>query len=148
MSRRWSIPANCGAGLVKTLVAKYGLLEPSDWPIFNSTIQQPFEMRVSQQLVALHLLGVNLSEMVAANPYGFEVLLTQIIKAALAASSVVLEASRPSIGASLKKIGFQTQPSVTHPTTDQLFARLDNCKVIPHHFSKDRRIHFGSLHTS
>jgi len=123
-----------GAGLVKTLVATYGLLEPSDRPIFNSTIQKPFEMRVSQQLVALHLLGVDLSEMVAANPYGFEVMSTQIIKAALAASSVVLEASRPSIGASLKKIGFQMQPSITHQTTDQLFARLDSCKVIPHYF--------------
>ena len=137
VKKKVNINRPAGAGLVNTLVAKYGLLEPNDLPISESTIQKPFEMRVSQQLVALHLLGVNLSEMVAANPYGFEVLSTQIIKAALAASSVVLEASRPSIGASLKKIGFQTQPSITHQTTDQLFARLDSCKVIPHYFGDD-----------
>lgn len=137
---------------VKAIVSAYGLLEQRHEPFVTNengvhSIHRPFVMRASQQLVALQLLGVDVSHMVASNPYGFEVLTTQIIKAALAASSVVAETTRPSIAASLKEIGFRHQKSNTHEGTDILFTMLESVKVVPHYFKEELPGHASSFET-
>ena len=132
--------------LMTALVAKFGLLEQEHEPFTEEesgdnqqalySISKPFVMRPSQQLVALHLLGGDISQMVTSNPYGFEVLTTHIIKAALAASSAVAEKSRPSIAMSLKKNGFICHAPTTHDSTSHMFSKLENLKVVRHYFNE------------
>lgn len=132
--------------LMAALVSNFGLLEQMHEPFTKEengenqqalySISDPFVMRPSQQLVALHLLGGDVSKMVTSNPYRFEVLTTHIIKAALAASSVVAENSRPSIAKSLKKIGFKYHEPTTHASTGDMFSKLENLKVVRHYFNE------------
>ena len=126
--------------MVTAIVSNYGLLEQRHDPFRLDKgmylINKPFLMRPSQQLVALHLLGADVSNMVASNPHGFEVLTTQIIKAALAASSVVAETSRPSIAKSLKTIGFNHTEGITYDSMGNLFRNFDTLKVVRHYFGE------------
>ncbi|KAL3906892.1 MAG: hypothetical protein SGILL_009093, partial [Bacillariaceae sp.] len=134
--------------LMAALVSNFGLLEQRHEPFKKETsgknhqalysISKPFVMRPSQQLVALHLLGGDVSKMVTSIPSGFEVLTTHIIKAALAASSVVAENSRPSIAKSLKEIGFKYHEPTTHASTGDMFSKLENLKVVRHYFKGAR----------
>ena len=97
--------------LMTALVSSYGMLEQNHIPFeedFNAedqqilyTISNPFVMRPSQQLVALWLLGGDLSAMVTCNPYGFD---DAYLKASLGALSVVGKSSRPSIADTLRKL--------------------------------------------
>mmetsp|Transcript_6080 Transcript_6080/g.9322 ORF Transcript_6080/g.9322 Transcript_6080/m.9322 type:complete len:372 (+) Transcript_6080:161-1276(+) len=75
-------------------------------------------------------------KMVMSNPYGFEILTTHLIKAALAVSSVVAETSRPSIAEALKKIGFKHYERTTHVSVGEMFAKFENLKVVQHYFNE------------
>jgi hypothetical protein len=100
----------------KRLLATYGLLEPNqdsnvqkDYPV-----HRPFIMPPSQQLIAMHLLGIDFALIVAANPFGFEVLSTHTMKVALAASSVVAWQSRKLVADTLELVGCKVDKFGTH----------------------------------
>lgn len=138
--------------IVKDLVVRYGLLEQNDQSprkIGGGRFYfvDPFRMRPSQQLVALQLMGVRAREMVASNPYGLEVLTTQIIKVALAATSVIVESKRPSVMATLAKIGVKTNSSILHESTSNILSTLDSLKVVPHYFKNERTVMDTSYRT-
>jgi len=97
------------------LVQKYGLLVPVEFPDGGGKLDKPFTLDPAMQLVALYMLQPprprhDSSLMLAASSYGFEVLSTHILKAALAASLAVAFDDRPTVGEILqKKLGFFTQ---------------------------------------
>lgn len=92
-------------------------------------------MRASQQLIALSLLGVDLSELVRSDPFGFEVLSTHTMKAALAASSVVAWEARKSVKEALEKVGCMKDKKATHSETVAEWEELGSYFVVRHEFN-------------
>lgn len=101
------VPPN-GVGVVQYLQGKLGLIEPGDkmkWES-NGLIQEPFKMDRPQELVALKLLGIDLTQLLRLDPFGFEVVTTHLIKCALTAACVVKGKKKPTVNQALSKIGF------------------------------------------
>ena len=117
----------------KILVAKFGLLEPT----YDTTeTTKSFVMQPSQQLIALNLLGIELSQLVRADPYGFEVLSTHTMKAALAASSVVAWEGRKSVKETLESVGCMVDKNGTDPATKTQWEELGDFFVVRHTYEK------------
>jgi hypothetical protein len=117
-------------------VSTFGLLEPNDY----DTMTTPFKMRPSQQLIALSLLGINLSQLVRADPFGFEVLSTHTMKAALAASSAVAWMYRKSVKETLGKVGCMVDETGTHEDTKGEWNELQNYFVVRHRYKEDNNL--------
>ncbi|CAB9518085.1 expressed unknown protein [Seminavis robusta] len=115
------------------LLSKYALVEPN--PASKTergkAIDNPFMMRPAQQLIALRLLGINLSALVSSNPFGFEVLSTHTMKTALAASSAVAWERRNSVKETLEVVGCKiVEGGGTHVDAKAEFEELKNYFVI------------------
>ena len=96
------------------LVARYGMITPSSFPelgvgetLGDKELARPFVVDEAMQLVALHLLKMPDDRRVLEPGFaGFEVIATQMIKGALAASSVIKWDKRKNVQEVLEKIGF------------------------------------------
>lgn len=93
---------------IKTIVGRYGLLEPSTVEVGRgSTVIVSLEMKSAQQLVATYMLGVSLKGMLEWTPLGFEFLSTRVVKSAIAAANSIAFAERPSLQDTLRAVGFR-----------------------------------------
>ena len=119
----------------KKLVATFGLLEPN----VDDTTSTPFRMRPSQQLIALSLLGVQLSQLVQSDPFGFEVLSTHTMKAALAASSAVNWEDRKSVKETLETVGCMVD-AATQQKTKAEWEGLQSFFVVRHMFKEKANV--------
>lgn len=132
------IGGSCSEHARSLLLSKYALLEPNpeQSPAVGVPIHKPFLMRPAQQLIALHLLGIKLSNLVSASPFDFEILSTHTMKAALAASSVVALGDRKSVKETLELVGCQVKPKGggTSTTARQKFLELGDCVVVRHQY--------------
>eukprot|EP00978_Attheya_sp_CCMP212_P024777 scaffold78489_cov58-Attheya_sp.AAC.2 len=117
---------------MKKLVSTFGLLKPNDY----DTMTTPFKMQPSQQLIALSLLGIDLSQLV--HPFGFEVLSTHTMKAALAASSAVAWRDRKSVKETLGKVGCMVDETGTHEDTKCEWEGLKDYFVVCHDYKEDK----------
>jgi len=119
---------------VRQLVVDYGLLEPSDTLIkadqVDTKITPPLQMKTAQQLIAVHMLGISLTEMLDPSWIGFEAMSTHFVKCAIAASVAVPMEKRPSLQRVLKTLGFQVDNNATHQDVCGLWEEMDSwCAV-------------------
>lgn len=123
---------------MRHLVNKFGLLVLTGEPSVGTNTKIIYSMSPAMQLVALHLLGVPVEQLIERSAFGFEVLSTQTIKAALAAASVIHASTRPSIKDVLTTVGFQLlDPKSTSSEVTELWKKLDSLKIVPHVFNLD-----------
>jgi len=119
---------------VRQLVVDYGLLEPSDTLIkadqADTEITPPLQMKTAQQLIAVHMLGISLTEMLDPSWIGFEAMSTHFVKCAIAASVAVPMEKRPSLQRVLKTLGFKVDNYATHQDVCSLWEEMDSwCAV-------------------
>ena len=113
---------------VVQLVRDYGLLEPadrlSDILVRGKEITAPLKMTLPQQLVATHMLGLSVRNMLDPTWFGFELMSTHFVKCALAASIAVRAEDRPSVKATLECIGFSVDPIATSEDVKETWQKL------------------------
>ena len=114
---------------LRDLVKTYGLLEPSGEikrEHRGSIIAPPVKMTTPQQLIAVVMLGLDLSSMLEPTWFGFELMSTHLVKCALAASAAVCFEERPSAKDTLALLGFQSDPLATAGSVKETWNELEN----------------------
>ena len=141
-----SLSRTIGGTNIRTIVSNYGLLEPKyeTWSP-GSRIKKPFTMRASQQIIALHMMGMKVDILLGATPYGIEGLSTHLVKCAVAASLAVAEDERPNLQEVLSKIGFFVDENMTSEAIKSEWDGLRQYKAIGCKW--ERRIHGPDLST-
>jgi hypothetical protein len=118
---------------VSELVKSYGLLEHSRAVKHHKKgqhIRPPLKMSVPQQLVAVFMLGIDCQSMLQPSWFGFEIMSTNFVKCALAASAAVSVSKRPSVKDTLSCLGFQLDDFATGETIANLWNSLGDWNAI------------------
>ena len=118
---------------VRQIVAVYGLLQPSadmeQLSKHSNTTIPPLYMTSAQQLVAVHMLGLSVGDMLQPTWVGFEDMSTHLVKCAIAAATTVRWDKRPTVADTLKKIGFRPDRSSTSDRVKETWTRMEEVEA-------------------
>jgi len=116
------------------IVSTFGLLEPTDDTLSDKLtgkkILPPLHMQTAQQLVAAHMLGIGLKEMLDPSWIGFEILSTHVVKCALAACVAVPIELRPTVAEALGTLGFQIDQNATRGDVKEIWKQMKETRPV------------------